>query len=126
MEQNSVVISIDRHQELLEIEKDKNKPRSKSILIERGMLYNLRLETDDEVTEKLAIELKEARAEIKKQKEEMSDMIKKPSLEITIDDVKKMNYWDFRKWKKSQYCVQRIVYKQFLKSGIWKQESEKH
>jgi len=100
MEVNTVVISLDRLKELELAEKKVNEPRSKTIVIERGWGYNFVIETDDECAEKLANKIKKQHEEIEKLKEE----IKNPKIEevkITIDDVKKMNYWDFRKWKRS-------------------------
>jgi hypothetical protein len=54
------------------------------------------VETDDECTEKLANDLKVAKEENYKLKNPKEEII-----EIKIDDVKKMNYWGFRKWKRS-------------------------
>ena len=93
MEVNTVVISLDRLKELELAEKKVNEPRSKTIVIETGWRSNFTVETDDECAEKLANKIKTQQEEIEKLKEE----IKNPK----IDDVKKMNYWDFRKWKKS-------------------------
>jgi len=100
MEVNTVVISLDRLKELELAEKKVNEPRSKTIVIERSMFGSFTVETDDECTEKLANDLKDAKKEIGKLKDEL----KKPKeevIEITIDDIKKMNYWSFRKWKRS-------------------------
>ena len=92
MEANTVVISLERLKELELAEKKLNKPRSKTIIIEKGWGYKVTVETDDETDEKLANKIKTRQEEIKKLKEE---------IKTTIDDVKKMNYWSFRKWKKS-------------------------
>lgn len=100
MEVNTVVISLDRLKKLESAEKKVNKPRSKTIVIERGWGYNFVVETDDECAEKLANKIKKQKEEIKKLKEEIKNP-KREEVKITIDDVKKMNYWDFRKWKKS-------------------------
>ena len=100
MEVNTVVISLDRLKELELAEKKVNEPRSKTIVIRRGWGYNFVVETDDECAEKLANEIKTQQDEIEKLKEEIENP-KIKEVKITIDDVKKMNYWDFRKWKKS-------------------------
>ena len=100
MEVNTVVISLDRLKELELAEKKVNEPRSKTIVIERGWGYDFVVETDDECTEKLANKIKTQQEEIEKLKEEIENP-KNEEVKITIDDVKKMNYWDFRKWKKS-------------------------
>jgi len=88
MEVNTVIISLDRLKELELAEKKVNKPRSKTIVIERGWGSSFIVKTDDESAEKLA-------NKIKAQQEEIEKVIN------TIDDLKKMNYLDFRKWKKS-------------------------
>ena len=81
MEINTVVISLDRLKEL-ELAEDKiNKPRSKTIIIESVWGNYFKIETDDECDAKLANEIKRMQEE--------------------INDVKKMNYLDFLKWKKS-------------------------
>ena len=100
MEVNTVVISLDRLKELELAEKKVNEPRSKTIVIERDWGYNFVVETDDECAEILANKIKTQQKEIDKLKEEIKNP-KNEEVKITIDDVKKMNYWDFRKWKKS-------------------------
>ena len=107
MKVNTVVISLDRLKELELVEKKVNKPRSKTIVIEGGWGYNFTVETDDECAEKLAKKIKTQQEEIKKLEDEIKKLedeiekLKNKEVEITIDDVKKMNYWGFRKWKKS-------------------------
>ena len=91
MEVNTVVISLDRLKELELAEKKVNKPRSKTIIIDREWGYNLVVETDDECAAFLANEINAQRKEIEMLKEEVK---------ITIDDVKKMNYWDFCVWRR--------------------------
>jgi len=101
MEANTVVISIDRYEEFKLAEKKVNEPRSKTIVIERHMMGSYVVETDDECTEKLAKDLKDAKEEIDKLKDELKNPKKEEDIKITIDDVREMNYWDFRKWKRS-------------------------
>jgi predicted RNase H-like nuclease (RuvC/YqgF family) len=101
MEVNTVVISLDRLKELELAEKKVNEPRSKTIVIERHMFGSYTVETDDKCAEKLANDLKEAKEKIDELKSELENPKKEEVVEITIGDVKKMNYWDFRKWKRS-------------------------
>jgi peptidoglycan hydrolase CwlO-like protein len=107
MEANTVVISLKRYEKFKLAENKLNKPRSKTIIIESGWGYNYTIETDDGCAEKMANDLKDAKEEISKLKEEISKLkeeletLKVEVTEITIDDVKKMNYWEFRKWKRS-------------------------
>jgi len=91
MKVNTVVISLDRLKELELAEKKVKEPRSKTIIIERDWEYDFVVETDDDCAEKLANEIKIQQEEIDNLKE----------VESTINDLKKMNYWEFRKWKKS-------------------------
>ena len=104
MEVNTVVISLDRLKELELAENKLNEPRSKTIIVSTnyvwGKPYTYKVETDDECAEKLANDLKNAKKEIDKLKDELKNP-KEEVIEITIDDVKKMNYWGFRKWKRS-------------------------
>jgi len=100
MEANTVVISLDRLKKLETAEKKVNEPRSKTIIIHRSMYGSYIVETDEECTEKLANNLIDAKQEIRKLKEEIENP-KTEEVKITIDDVKEMNYWDFRKWKRS-------------------------
>ena len=81
-------------------EKKVNEHRSKTIVIERDIMFSYIVETDDECTEKLANDLKDAKEKIDKLKYELKNP-KEEVIEITIDDVKEMNYWSFRKWKRS-------------------------
>ena len=100
MEANTVVISIDRYEEFKLAEKKLNEPRSKTIIITAGWGYNYTIETDDKCVEKIANDLKDAKEEISKLKEELKTP-KVEVIEITVDDVKAMSYWEFRKWKRS-------------------------
>ena len=99
MEVNTVVISLDRLKELELAEKKVNEPRSKTIVVERDMMFFYIVKTDDESTEKLANDLKDAKEKIAKLKDELNTInIKYSSLAWKL---KEMNYWSFRKWKRS-------------------------
>jgi len=100
MEANTVVISIERYEKFKLAENKLNEPRSKTIIIQAGWGYNYTIETDDKCAEKMANDLKDAKEEISKLKEEL-ETLKVEVIEITIDDLKAMNYWEFRKWKRS-------------------------
>ena len=86
MEVNTVVISLDRLKEL-ELAEKKYKFQIQVNFIKQEF---------SECLERLLVFLAN---EIKAQKKEI-EMLKE-EVKITIDDVKKMNYWDFRNWKKS-------------------------
>ena len=108
METNTALISIDRLENLIlkaaELRKIKSKegiPKSKTIIVEKDYHYCYEVKTDDECNLKLATDLKYARKKII----ELNDKINRLTSELRcteeiIRDVKKMNYFNFRKWKK--------------------------
>jgi len=122
MKTNTALISISRLHDLIlqeeELRKIKQKegiPATKTVIVEKGYGYRYKVETDDECNLKLATDLKYAKEEItdlrytKKQIEkemvELNDKINRLTSELhytekIIGDVKKMNYFTFRKWKK--------------------------
>ena len=56
--------------------------------------------TDDEVAVELKEREKQLTEEISRLKEKLTETkLPEPIKELTIEDVKKMNYWQFRKWK---------------------------
>ncbi|NQZ55434.1 MAG: hypothetical protein HRS51_02900 [Candidatus Nitrosopelagicus sp.] len=109
MEINTVVISLDRLKELELSEKKANELRSKTVVIERYRGVDFIVSTDDECDEKLAYYIKTQEEQLKTQEDEFEtqqEEIEKlkttiENLELKIGYVNEMNYWDFRKWKKS-------------------------
>ena len=97
MEVNTVVISLDRLRELELAEKKANEPRSKTTVIKETWAYKFVVETDDESAEILASEIKENVEEIEQLRREISDL---KEIESTIEEVKKMSFGEFRKWKR--------------------------
>ena len=91
MEVNTVVISLDRLKELERAEEKSKLPRSNTIIIKREYGGYFRVETDDECHKELALGINSYENKIKQLEEEMK---------ITIEDVKRMNYWDFCVWRR--------------------------
>lgn len=76
-------------------------PKSKTIIVEEDSGYRYEVKTDDECNLKLATDLKYAKQKII----ELNDKINRLTSELhyteeIIRDVKKMNYFNFRRWKK--------------------------
>jgi predicted class III extradiol MEMO1 family dioxygenase len=97
MEENTVLLSLEKYDRLVEAQKKVNEPRKKTVLIESAMFSHYECQTDDEATEKLANELKEAKAELAEAKAKLDKLPKEP----TIDDIKKMSWREFKKWKRA-------------------------
>ena len=115
MEKNTVLLSLERYNELRDFET--NIKKNNTLILDSWSLkgYELRkfVSTDSLLKaaveeankfhkefEKLEIELKIAKQEL----ETVSKLIPKTKdkKEITIEDIKKMSYWEFKKWKKNK------------------------
>ena len=96
MEENTVLLSLEKYDRLVESHKKVNEPRKKTVLIETTMFRRYECQTDDEATEKLVNDLKEAKAELAEAKAKLDKLPK----ELTIDDIKKMSWREFKKWKR--------------------------
>ena len=90
MEENTVLLSLEKYDRLLEAQKKVNELKDKTILIQDGLFGIYECLADDEATAKLAKDLKAAKAEISQLK------IKT----LALDTVKKMNWREFKKWKR--------------------------
>ena len=79
------------------LEKKINKHKSKTIVIDKRHtnegVFSYTVETNDGCVEKLANDLE-------KSKDKIQDL--KIETAITINNIKNMNYWSFRKWKKTK------------------------
>lgn len=108
MKKNTVLLNLDDYNDLRDFKKE----------VKEGKVFTTRLSydygettktyyTESEVVEEMAegqslMEAKyyELRREIIEMK---ADKVKESEpKEITIEDIKKMNFWEFRKWKKSE------------------------
>jgi len=89
METNTVVISVERYEELREAEEKLKLPRSKTIIVKSYFPNTYRVETDDDSAEKLAKDLKKSMREAKQLRRELVDL-------------KRMSLWNFYKWKRNK------------------------
>lgn len=96
MEENTVLLSLERYDELVEAYKKVNEPRKKTVLIENTMFTYYECKTDDEATEKLANDLKETKSELAEAIEKLD------ILEIKIVNIKKMSWRELLKWKRDK------------------------
>jgi len=96
MEENTVLLSLEKYDRLVEAHKKVNEPRKKTVLIESAMFSRYECKTDDEATAKLANDLKEVKAELAEAKAKLDKLPK----EITLDDIKQMSWREFKKWKR--------------------------
>ncbi len=105
METNTVVLNVERYNELYDLEKATK--AGKKLTVEnysgcgffRAYTYYF---TDDEIANNLKKREKELTKEIEKLKEDVlkaQGKIVEPEKQLTLDDIKQMNYWQFRKWK---------------------------
>lgn len=124
MKTNTALISTDRlhdlilkEEELRKIKHEEGIPSTKTIIVEKGCIHRYKVKTNDECNLKLATDLSHAKKEItdlrysKKQIEKeiikLNDKINILTSELhyteeIIRDVKKMDYFTFRKWRKDK------------------------
>lgn len=95
---NTVTISVEKYDELKEIERKSKEPRKHTVVVfeSHGLLgYKNMVSTDKESVKVLAEELKTANERIK----ELENP--KPK-ETTIQGVSEMSIWNFMKWRKEK------------------------
>ena len=90
METNTVIISVERYEELREIEnKAKSiEPYKHTVLICNTLFTSQIVQTNDDATAHLAEHAKDLAKDI-------------DNLRTVLDSVKKMSFREFRKWKKT-------------------------
>ena len=113
MEKNTVLLSLERYNELRDFET--NIKKNNTLILESWRGYDLRkfVSTDSLLKaaveeankfhkefEKLEMELKLTKQELEKARKLIPKTEDKK--EITIEDIKKMSYWEFKKWKKNK------------------------
>jgi hypothetical protein len=91
MEKDTVLLDVEKYNELRDFKQKIEE--GKTIVIISGWNYYRK---DFITTEKALEEIAEANKLLQKENEEL----RKPK-EITLNDIKKMSYWEFRKWRKS-------------------------
>ena len=109
MEKDTVLLAVEKYNELRDFKKEVEESRKESkfaVIEERwvGMFgggYTRKYYTENEAIfdfEKRNKELEAKNKELEAKFEKLG--IKEPK-EISINDLKKMSYWEFRKWRKS-------------------------
>ena len=96
MEQNTVILSLEKYDMLKSFQAQLKEPKRKTIIIHRDFGYNYEVQTDDEAVEKLAQDLKKAKSELKKINNQ---------LKFLLEKIKYMNWFELRKWKKKQNFI---------------------
>lgn len=104
MEKNTVVLNVERYNELYDLEKATK--AGKRLKLETHYRYGTSsytyYYTDDEIAKELRDKCEKLEGENKKLEEELKRVEKKiptPMAEMTIENIKQMNYWQFKKWK---------------------------
>lgn len=110
MQENTVLLSVKEYNELRDFKKEveENLTKSKFAVITNQYGYRLyshnvttKYYTQDEAILDFENENKELRKEISELKSKVEKEETKEPVEITIDELKNMSYWEFRKWRKS-------------------------
>jgi hypothetical protein len=91
MEKDTVLLDVKKYNELRDFKQKIEE--GKTIVIFSGWNYYRK---DFITTEKAVEEIAEANKLLQKENEEL-----RKTKEITLNDIKKMSYWEFRKWRKS-------------------------
>lgn len=94
MKKDTVLLAVEKYNELRDFKKEVEE--GKTIVIVSGWnYYNKKFITTEKAVEQIA----EANKLLQKENENLRNT-NKPK-EITLNDIKKMSYWEFRKWRKS-------------------------
>jgi len=110
MEKDTVLLSVEKYNELRDFKKETEEARAegKSYVISETLggyignyEYSKKYFTDSEIVEDFDKRNKELEAKIKELEAKIEKAKIKEHVEISINDLKKMSYWEFRKWRKS-------------------------
>jgi len=96
MEQNTVILSVEKYDMLKSFQAQLKAPKRATIIIHREFGYTYKVQTDDKAVEKLAQDLKKAKNELKKVNNQ---------LKFLLEKIKYMNWFELRKWKKKQNFI---------------------
>ena len=94
MEKDTVLLAVEKYNELRDF-KQKIEEGKTIVIVSGWNYYNKEFITTEEAVEQIA----KANKLLKKENEDLRNT-NKPK-EITLNDIKKMSYWEFRKWRKS-------------------------
>ena len=109
MEKDTVLLAVEKYNELRDFKKEVEESRKESkfaVIEERcgGMFgggYTRKYYTENEAVLDFETRNKELEAKNKELEVKIEKFGVKESKEISINDIKKMSYWEFRKWRKS-------------------------
>jgi len=114
METNTVLLKVEDYNELRDLKKNIKEGKILSVSESWGSFGEFRSSssvtyyTENEIIETISKEnesLKERNSELETKIDELEKTIEKSVFtepkEITINDLKKMSYWEFRKWRNS-------------------------
>ena len=104
METDTVLLAVEKYNELRDFKKEVEESRKESkfaVIEERwggfiGGGYSRKYYTENEAV----LDFETRNKELEAKNKELEAKIKEP-VEISINDLKKMSYWEFRKWRKS-------------------------
>ncbi len=94
MEKDTVLLDVEKYNELRDFKQKIEEGKTLNI-ISSSWHYSRTFISTDEAVLRIAEINKELTTEIERLKN-----IKQPK-EITLNDIRKMSYWEFRKWRKS-------------------------
>ena len=107
MQENTVLLSVKEYNELRDFKKEveENLTKSKFAVITNHYgfgLYSNSLTTKYYTQDEVILDFENKNKKLKKEICELKSKLEiKESVEETIDDLKNMSYWEFRKWRKS-------------------------
>jgi hypothetical protein len=109
MEKDTVLLAVEKYNELRDFKKEVEESRKESkfaVIEERwggfiGGGNTLKYYTENEAVADFEKRNKELETENKELKAKIEKSGIKEPVEISINDLKKMSYWEFRKWRKS-------------------------
>lgn len=94
MEKNTVLLDVEKYNELRDF-KQKIEEGKTIVIVSGWNYYNREFITTEKAVEQIA----EANKLLQKENEDLRNA-NKPK-ELALNDIKKMSYWEFRKWRKS-------------------------
>lgn len=109
MEKDTVLLAVEEYNELRDFKKEVEESRKESkfaVIEERwggfiGGGYSRKYYTENEAVLDFETRNKELEAKNKELEAKIEKAGIKEPVEISINDLKKMSYWEFRKWRKS-------------------------
>ena len=109
MEKDTVLLAVEKYNELRDFKKEVEKSRKESkfaVIEDRwggliGCGYSRKYYTESEAILDFETRNKELEAKNKELEAKIKKFGIKEPKEVSINDIKKMSYWEFRKWRKS-------------------------